>query len=44
LEKALKQNNSDLKKKIADNIKVAAPTATEIRHSTKKMHKAEVEA
>ena len=44
MEKALKQNNSDLKKKIAYNIKVEAPTAKEINHTTKKMHKAEVEA
>lgn len=43
MEKALKQNNSDLKKKIADNIKVEAPTAKEINHTAKKMHKAEVE-
>jgi hypothetical protein len=44
LEKALKQNNTDLKKKIADNIKIEAPTAKEIVVGTKKMHKAEVEA
>jgi hypothetical protein len=41
LEKALKQNNKDLKKNIADNIKIEAPTAKEI---AKKVHKAEVEA
>jgi hypothetical protein len=40
LEKALKQNNNDLKKKIADNIEIEAPTTKEI---TKKVHKAKVE-
>ena len=41
MEKALKQNNNDLKQKMADNIKIEAPTAKEI---SKKMHKAKVEA
>ena len=41
MEKALKQNNDDLKKQIANDIQIEAPTAKEI---AKKMHKAEVEA
>ena len=37
MEKALKQNNSDLKKNLAGNIAIEAPTAREI---SKKMRKA----